>query len=129
MNRTTASPPGDSKVVRERDGIFGGLGVHPRAVTGSVIGAAGLEVRSQRFRQGEISYIIHPDQWGHGYATEAARLLLAFGFSTLGLHRIVQEGGHALGVGLTILLETHELPPLLLKGARGLHVEQDARFS
>jgi len=59
------------------------------AATGSVIGAAGLEVRSQRFRQGEISYIIHPDQWGHGYATEAARLLLAFGFSTLGLHRIV----------------------------------------
>ncbi len=29
MNRTTASPPGASKVVRERDGIFGGLGVHP----------------------------------------------------------------------------------------------------
>ncbi len=29
MNRTTASAPGDSEVVRERDGLFGGLGVHP----------------------------------------------------------------------------------------------------
>ena len=56
--------------------------------TRRLIGSGGLQVHSRRFRQGEISYIIHPELWGRGYATEVARLLLRFGFETLGLHRI-----------------------------------------
>ena len=56
--------------------------------TKTVIGAGGLDIRNQRFRSGEISYIIHPDDWKRGFATEVAHTLLAFGFTSLHLHRI-----------------------------------------
>jgi len=57
------------------------------AATGRLIGAGALQVRNRRSRSGEIAYIIHPEQWGQGYATEVAGVLLEFGFTTLGLHR------------------------------------------
>jgi RimJ/RimL family protein N-acetyltransferase len=44
---------------------------------------------SEVHKQGEIGFIAHPAHHGHGYATEAARPLLAFAFETLGLHRVV----------------------------------------
>jgi [ribosomal protein S5]-alanine N-acetyltransferase len=56
--------------------------------TGTVIGAGGLDIRSQRFRIGEISYIIHPEYWKRGFATEVAHTLLTLGFTSLSLHRI-----------------------------------------
>ncbi|MET7426245.1 GNAT family N-acetyltransferase [Dactylosporangium sp. NPDC005555] len=36
----------------------------------------------------KLGYAIRADQWGHGYATDAARTLVAFGFEHLRLHRI-----------------------------------------
>lgn len=36
----------------------------------------------------KLGYAISADQWGHGYATDAARTMITFGFDTLGLHRI-----------------------------------------
>ena len=53
-----------------------------------VIGAGEINVRDAGNRKGEISYIINPQYWGNGYATEAAGLLLRFGFTKLNLHRI-----------------------------------------
>jgi RimJ/RimL family protein N-acetyltransferase len=58
------------------------------ASPGRLIGVGELNVRSVPFRTGEISYIVHPDLWGQGFATEAAAALLRFGFDDLGLHRI-----------------------------------------
>ncbi len=58
------------------------------AATEGVIGAAALEIRSRQHRSGEIAYVLHPDYWGQGYATEVAHLLVDFGFGTLGLHRV-----------------------------------------
>jgi RimJ/RimL family protein N-acetyltransferase len=57
--------------------------------TGEVVGDVGLCWVSAEHRQGELGYVVHPAHQGRGYATEAARPLLAFGFETLGLHRIV----------------------------------------
>ena len=37
----------------------------------------------------EIGWRLARDEWGHGYATEAARAVLQFGFESLGLEEIV----------------------------------------
>ena len=37
---------------------------------------------------GEIGYVINPDFHGNGYATEAAKRIIEFGFETLKLHRL-----------------------------------------
>ena len=38
--------------------------------------------------EGEIWYLVEPESWGKGIATEAAKHLLDFGFGQLGLHRM-----------------------------------------
>lgn len=38
--------------------------------------------------QARIGYAFNPKYWGQGYATEAARAIVAFGFEQLKLHRI-----------------------------------------
>ncbi|MBI4920531.1 MAG: GNAT family N-acetyltransferase [Devosia nanyangense] len=55
---------------------------------GRLIGEVSLIWRSVADRQAELGYILHPDAHGHGYATEAAAALLAFGFDVVGLHRV-----------------------------------------
>lgn len=57
--------------------------------TGTLIGHVNLEVKSREHHQGEIGYVLHPDHQGHGYATEAAAVMLRLGFEELNLHRIV----------------------------------------
>lgn len=53
-----------------------------------LIGEVSLIWRSAVDAQAEIGYILHPDAHGRGYAAEAGRALLDFGFRTVGLHRI-----------------------------------------
>lgn len=67
-----------------------GFGLWPVELreTGELIGATGL----QHLRDGpeiEVGYRFLHDHWGRGYATEAARAAIAFGFGELGLDRIV----------------------------------------
>ncbi|WP_142828479.1 GNAT family N-acetyltransferase [Planococcus soli] len=56
--------------------------------TGRVIGAGELSAIDTTNRSGEIGYILHPDYWRIGIASEAALLLLEFGFEEKELHRI-----------------------------------------
>jgi ribosomal-protein-alanine N-acetyltransferase len=55
---------------------------------GRLIGACSLHVSDPHNREGWIGYVLNPECWGQGYATEAARALLVFGFTQFGLHRI-----------------------------------------
>jgi RimJ/RimL family protein N-acetyltransferase len=61
--------------------------------TGALVGAIGLMIKAEH-RRGELGYWIALDCWNRGYATEASRRLLDFGFEILGLHRI--EARHFL---------------------------------
>lgn len=58
---------------RDGGGFVGGCGLFPLPEAGEV----------------EIAYRLPFACWGHGYATEMARALLAHGFHTLGLARII----------------------------------------
>ena len=55
--------------------------------TGELCGAGGLEI-DPIHRNAEIGYWIGVPYWGRGFATEAAAILLDFGFTHLNLHRI-----------------------------------------
>ena len=50
-----------------------------------LIGGIGLDANDQ---QGVLGYCFARPAWGQGFATEAARLILDFGFETLGIHRV-----------------------------------------
>lgn len=51
---------------------------------GRLIGHAGLNFVTE-FGKTEVLWALLPEAWGRGYATEAARAALAYGFGTLGL--------------------------------------------
>jgi len=55
---------------------------------GKMIGSGEFNIRDYGNKTGELGYIINPDYWGMGYATEASKLLIVFGFKELKLHRI-----------------------------------------
>lgn len=56
--------------------------------TGELIGTANLAWASVEHGQGELGYVLHPGQHGHGYATEIAIALLRLGFEEIGMHRV-----------------------------------------
>ena len=58
------------------------------ASTGELIGASGIRITSPMLREAIMGYSYRRDVWNRGYATEAAKALVAFGFEKLGMHRI-----------------------------------------
>jgi ribosomal-protein-alanine N-acetyltransferase len=54
---------------------------------GRLIGNCGVRLPAPGARIAEIGYELNPDEWGRGYATEAARAMLAFGFTEFALRR------------------------------------------
>jgi len=67
-----------------------GTGLHLAIVlrdSSLLCGGVGFRIESEH-RRAELGYWIGVPNWGNGYATEAARALVQYGFETLGLHRI-----------------------------------------
>ena len=54
----------------------------------SLIGNCGIRLRTVATPEADIGYELSPDYWGQGYATEAARAIVRFGFEELKVHRI-----------------------------------------
>jgi ribosomal-protein-alanine N-acetyltransferase len=65
-----------------------GMWIVEVAATGEVIGHAGIQ-RLHRTDDVELGYYLGRSAWGQGYATEAARACLEYGFETVKLPRIV----------------------------------------
>jgi RimJ/RimL family protein N-acetyltransferase len=73
-----------------QEGHLRGTGLHLAIVlreNGSLLGGVGLRIESEHGRA-ELGYWIGLPYWRNGYATEAARAVVNYGFAALGLHRI-----------------------------------------
>jgi RimJ/RimL family protein N-acetyltransferase len=57
--------------------------------TSEFLGQVGLFPVEGKGPEVEVAYELAPRVWGHGYATEAARALIAYGFAEMGLRRVV----------------------------------------
>ncbi|WP_460208146.1 GNAT family N-acetyltransferase [Scytonema sp. NUACC21] len=55
---------------------------------GKFIGNCGIRKIKPELSEASLGYEIAPDYWGKGYATEAARTMIKFGFEELKLNRI-----------------------------------------
>jgi len=55
---------------------------------GDPAGVIGLNNVNQAWGLAELGYMIAPDAWGNGYATDAARRLVQYGFEDLRLHKV-----------------------------------------
>jgi RimJ/RimL family protein N-acetyltransferase len=58
------------------------------------IGLIALNLGKEKFQTAEVWYKFHPAFWNKGYATEALKTIIDFGFKELKLHRI--EAGCAI---------------------------------
>jgi len=54
----------------------------------NLVGAAGLVEVNRRHGRAELDYWVGRPYWGRGYATEAARAVIEYGFFVMGLHRV-----------------------------------------
>lgn len=55
---------------------------------GAMIGRAGL-INPADWPGPEVGYVLGSDWWGRGYATEAARAVMDWGFATIGFERLI----------------------------------------
>ena len=89
---------------------------------GRVIGHMYLTVHSVENLGAEIGWTLHPDFFGHGYASEAATAILELAFGELGLHRVRAEldprndASIALCRRLGMREEAHFVEDLFFKG-------------
>ena len=56
---------------------------------GAAHGRISLALNWPEIREWEVGWTVDPQFWGHGYATEAARAAVRFGFEDVGLDEIV----------------------------------------
>jgi len=59
-----------------------------RKSDGRAIGSIGLRVRDEKYRTGDIGYVLARAYWRQGYMTEAARAILDVAFRKLDFHRV-----------------------------------------
>ncbi|MDM1555137.1 GNAT family protein [Chryseobacterium indologenes] len=63
-------------------------------IDGTFVGIIAIDLIKLHYKNAEVWYKLSPDIWGKGYATEALKRIIQFGFEDLKLHRI--EAGCAV---------------------------------
>lgn len=74
-----------NKEFEEQEEITWGI---VRKEDGDFIGCCCLGDFNEEVRRSEIGYVLRRSEWSKGYATEAVKALVAFGFETMNLNRI-----------------------------------------
>jgi ribosomal-protein-alanine N-acetyltransferase len=69
------------------------LAIEERA-SGRLIGDCGLQPLEHRGPEVELGYDLHPDAWGRGLATEAARAVVAHALGPLAMARVIAVAKH-----------------------------------
>jgi ribosomal-protein-alanine N-acetyltransferase len=69
----------------EKRGIKWGIALKEQE---GIIGTLGFQEWSMEHRRAEISYALFPDYWGKGYAQEAVKRAISYGFEEMDLVRI-----------------------------------------
>jgi RimJ/RimL family protein N-acetyltransferase len=91
--------------------------------SGLLVGSAGVRRIDPGSTAADVGYELDPDYWGNGYATEAMRRVVTFGFDDLGLEDLsarVVRGNHRSVRVLERLGFTHakDIPPGIGKDDR-----------
>jgi RimJ/RimL family protein N-acetyltransferase len=68
------------------------------------MGLFGFKIGSKKYSRAEVWYKLRPYYWNKGFATEALKAVIHFGFETLKLHRI-QAGCAVENIGSIKVLE------------------------
>lgn len=76
-------------------------GIYERE-TGELVGDCSL-FHAEEHDAWELAYGVNRARWGRGYATEAARACVAYGFEELGLERIVADVDPANAASVRVL--------------------------
>jgi len=72
-------------MIEANDGINWGVELKSN---GKIIGSVSFHRIEKEHSRGEIGYMIHPDYWGQGIVTEAAKVIVNYGFMQLKFHSI-----------------------------------------
>ncbi|WP_433219431.1 GNAT family N-acetyltransferase [Dactylosporangium sp. CS-047395] len=92
---------------------------------GRVIGLMGLHSWHRLHRRAELGYDLARAHWGHGYASEAARAILDFGFGPMHLHRVQ---AHTIADNHRSVRLLHSLGFTREGTMRDFSLEDDGRF-
>lgn len=88
--------------VNSNNGIMWGICLkeNPALLAGTI---GFWQMKKENYR-GEIGYMLHPDLWGKGYAKEAIKEVIEFGFRKIGLHSIEAfvNPGNKASIGLLL---------------------------
>lgn len=110
---------------------FGAWAIVPRA-TSRPVGWVSLET-TDSFRGApagvQIGWRLDPDEWGHGYATEAGRAVLAYGFETLRLPHIYVLFHRDNTPSARVAAKLGAIPLTTMTGDDGTHHREVHRIS
>jgi RimJ/RimL family protein N-acetyltransferase len=104
VSERLAQPPlFDRAITLKADGrLVGSVGFVPcMAPFGSLPGVGG-NVSKNQLEMG-LFWATHPDERGHGYASEAARAMVDYAFESLGVARLVALTEHTNGASIAVM--------------------------
>jgi ribosomal-protein-alanine N-acetyltransferase len=99
------------------------LAIATREAPRVLVGTVSLR-RFARDRRAELGYWLAASAWGHGYASEATRAIVDFGFTELGLARVYAQ----VLAGNQASLRVLEKLGMVREGVKRRHVRKERRL-